>query len=103
MEQTVTTELTLEDRIANRQRLIAMKAEIEKQLEEEKAAILAEYAERDIEAFPIDETHDLVLSVRSRSTLDKTELISQGVTTEQIKKATKQGKDYFQLDPRERK
>lgn len=91
----------LEARVENRQRLSLMKKEIEKQIEADTEAIKDELA-----ALGLDETevgdYKVTLSVRDRATLDKTELISQGVTTEQIKRATKVS-TYLQLDVRARK
>jgi hypothetical protein len=95
--------LNLETRVENRQRLTAMKKEIEKQLEDENNAIKNEMVALGLDELQVGE-HKLVLSTRDgRSTLDKTELMSLGVSAEQIQKATKTGDPYLQLDVKKAK
>ena len=94
-------ELNLDAQIALRQKLSEMKKEIEKQLNTANEAIKVEMEEQGLTVAG-EGDYEAVLSLRDRSTLDKTELISQGVTTEQIKNATKIA-TYLQLDVRKRK
>lgn len=93
--------LELQTRVENRQRLAAMKKEIEKQMETETDAIKNEMAVLGLDEMPVGD-YDLTLQIRDRSTLDKAELIALGVSTETIKKATKVS-TYMQLDVRVRK
>jgi hypothetical protein len=101
MELQQTQIIGLDFRIENRQRLTAMKKEIEKQIDDEtkgikesmEAAGLVDYDAGDVVA---------TLSMRERATLDKTELISLGVSTDLIKRATKVS-TYIQLDVRGKK
>lgn len=92
--------LTLEEHILLRQHLSEMKKELEKQLEAENDIIKGEMEEKGLTEVEAGD-YAAVLSVRERSTLDKTELISMGVTTEQIKRATKVAM-YLQLDVKAR-
>ena len=99
MEQTLSLELTAT--IENRQKLLGMKKEIERQIDLDTKAI------KDVMEAACEDVYEAgdytaTLTVRERATLDKTELISQGVTTEQIKRATKVS-TYVQLDVRTRK
>jgi hypothetical protein len=100
VELSQVVELSLEEQILLRQNLSEMQKEIGRQLEAANTAIKAEMEEQGLtEATAGD--YQAVLSLRDRSTLDKTELISQGVTTEQIKRATKIA-TYLQLDVRKK-
>jgi hypothetical protein len=101
MELVNTPLLNLEARVENRQRLTAMKKEIEKQLDAETDAIKNELAAMGLDELEVG-NRLVTLQIRDRSTLDKTELISLGVTTDQIKRATKIS-TYLQLDVRDKK
>ncbi len=99
MEQTLSLDIAAT--IENRQRLVGMKKEIERQIDLDTEAIKRVMVEEEKESVEAGE-FTATLTVRERATLDKTELISQGVTTEQIKRATKVS-TYVQLDVRARK
>ena len=101
MEQINTPALELVATIEDRQRLIGMKKEIEAQIDAHTATIKAELIAVGQDTYDAGD-YTATLTVRERATLDKTELISQGVTTEQIKRATKVS-TYVQLDIRARK
>jgi 2-hydroxychromene-2-carboxylate isomerase len=101
MELVNTPLLNLEARVENRQRLTAMKKEIEKQIDTETDAIKNELAAMGVDELEVG-NRLVTLQIRDRSTLDKTELISLGVTTDQIKRATKIS-TYLQLDVRDKK
>ena len=95
-----TTSLTLEDRFELRQRLAATKDAIERELKETNEAIKDEMIRQGIDEYTVGD-QKLVLSVRpGRRTLDRAELIAQGVSVALIDAATKQGKEYTQLDVR---
>lgn len=93
--------LSIDDRIENRQRLVQMKKEIEKQIDAETETIKDSMMAAGLENYDAGD-FEAKLTVRDRSTLDKTELVSQGVTTEQIARATKVS-TYVQLDVRGKK
>jgi len=102
VEQTVTLAPTLQDRVLNRQRLAADIAKLKTEMDDESEAIKNEMMRLGLETLTDIPGWTPTLSVRERSTLDKTELISQGVSTAQIKAATKTS-TYTQLDVREKK
>ena len=87
--------------VENRQKLVAMKKEIEKQIEDATSTIKDDMIERNVMELEVGD-YKLTLQLRDRSTLDKTELVSMGVSTDVIKKATKTS-TYTQLDVREKK
>lgn len=93
--------LTIEERVENRQRLVAMKAEIEKQIDAETEYLKEYLMENDLVALSAGE-YQVNLTIRTRDTLDKARLVDQGVTTQQIKAATKSS-TYAQLDVRKKK
>lgn len=93
--------LTIEERIEHRQRLTAMKAEIEKQIDAETEAIKSHLIDNDLMSLDAGE-FTASLTIRNRETLDKARLIDQGVTTAQIRAATKSS-TYAQLDVRKKK
>ena len=101
MEQVNTPTLDLTLTIANRQRLVAMKQEIEKQIEADTTTI------KDAMIGACEDTYDAgeylaTLTVRERATLGKAELVAYGVSTELIKRATKVS-EYIQLDVKAKK
>ncbi len=78
-----------------------MKHEIEKQIDAHTATIKAELIAVGQDTYDAGE-FIATLTVRDRATLDKTELVALGVSTELIKRATKMS-TYVQLDVRARK
>lgn len=103
LTNTVAPDLSLEQRLENRQRLSRIAAETKAQLDAENEAIKDDMVAQGLDTYRVgDEV--LVLSTREgRQTLDKAELVALGVSTELIKQATKTGKDYLQLDVRKAK
>lgn len=83
-----------------RQRLAAMKDEIEQQLKDTNNDIKNEMIRLGIDEYVVGD-QKLVLSVRpGRRTLDRAELIARGVPVATIEAATKAGDDFTQLDVR---
>lgn len=101
MELTNTPTLAFELRVENRQRLISMKREIEKQIEGDTDAIKNELAALGVDDLDVGD-YTVTLQIRDRSTLDKGELVALGVSTDVIKRATKVS-TYMQLDVRAKK
>jgi hypothetical protein len=101
MELTNIPTLALELRVENRQRLISMKKEIEKQIEVDTDAIKNELAALGVDDLDVGD-YAVALQIRDRSTLDKGELVALGVSADVIKRATKVS-TYMQLDVRLRK
>lgn len=100
LSQTPSFALTLEDRFALRQRLVAMKDEIDQQLKDENEAIKLDMLRLGVDEYPVGD-EKFVLSVRNgRASLDKGELVALGVSTDTIARATKHGDPYTQLDVR---
>lgn len=98
---TQTTSPTIEQRLETRARLAAMRAEIDKQLDAENGAIKDYLMDAGLETVDAGD-YTATLSINTRSTLDKTLLIDQGVTTDQIKRATKTS-TFAKLDVRKKK
>ena len=98
LTQTNLTVLDLQQNVENRQRLCAMKTQIEKQIDEETGVIKNEMAARGIEALDVAD-FNVTLSVRDRKTLDRTLLIEAGVSTNVIEACMKTA-TYLQLDVR---
>ncbi len=101
MEQITALTPELTATIENRQRLVSMKKEIERQIDLDTEAIKNEMVAAGIDAYDAGE-YTAALTVRERATLDKTELVNLGVSTELIKRATKVS-TYVQLDVRGKK
>jgi len=93
--------LTLEDRVRNRQRLKAEIKDLEEVVERENAEIKAECQRLGITDYLVDGKWRVDYNPFStKTTLDKTALVELGVTTEQIKQATKET-TFEKLDVRE--
>ena len=97
LQHTVDIDILLSDR----QRLAAMKKEIDAQLEEANGSIRQELIDRGLDTYQTDD-YTVSLSVRERKTLDKGLLVELGVGTDVIEKATK-ASSYVQLDVRAKK
>lgn len=101
LQQLPTTEQSLNLYLEQRAKLAAMKQEIEKQLDAANAEIKALLLDCDGQRFEgQDFTATLVIS--TRESLDKTKLLEAGVSTAQIKAATKTS-TFDKLDVRKRK
>ena len=96
LEQTASLALHVEQR----QKLVEMKKEMERQIDAETTAIADELASRGLDTLQLDDW-TVRLQVRERKTLDKTALVNLGVSTETITQATKTS-TYTQLDVRKR-
>ena len=96
LEQTASLALHVEQR----QKLVEMKKEMERQIDAETTAIADELASRGLDTLQLDDW-TVRLQVRERNTLDKTALVNLGVSTETIKAATKTS-TYTQHDVRKR-
>ena len=92
---------TIESRLENRIRLAAMRAEIDAQLEAENDAIKEYLIDAGLDTVAVGD-YTATLSINTRSTLDKTALVEAGVTTDQIKRATKTS-TFAKLDVRKKK
>ncbi len=101
MELLQTQTIGLQTRVENRQRLVAMKKEIEKQIDDDTEAIKDELTALGVDDLDVGD-YTVTLQVKDRATLDKGELVSLGVSTDLIKRATKVS-TYLQLDVRAKK
>lgn len=103
MEHTISQGTILANVVEDRQRLVAMKTEIETQIERATAIIKNEMIGLGVDHVDIGDL-SVSLSVREgRATLSKTLLVGLGVSLATLDKATTHGKDYTQLDIREKK
>lgn len=94
--------LNLEVVVGDRQRLVAMRKEIDAQIEDATDTIKEFMILNDLTACEIGDVTASLTVREGRATLDRMALVSLGVGTDVIERATKHGKPYTQLDIRER-
>jgi hypothetical protein len=93
--------LELQISLETRQALALQKKDIEQRMDRESEFIKAEMIRLGVDSVEVGDWVP-TLSVKERKTLDKVELVQQGVTTAQIERATKVS-TYVQLDVRAKK